>query len=59
MTWIAVGIQGLTAGLVAQRAGVEAQLMLGAHRRTAMANRLALRNALMPFIKRMSVTGVV
>ena len=61
MTGIALGIQGLTTGLVAQRAAVEAQLMLGANRRTAMEPviRLALRNALMPIINSMSVTGIV
>ena len=61
MTGIALGIQGLTTGLVTQRSAVEAQLMLGATRRMAMGPviRLALRNALMPIINSMSVTGVV
>ena len=61
MTGIALGIQGMTTGLVAQRAAVEAQLMLGANRRTAMGPviSLALRNALMPIINSMSVAGIV
>jgi putative ABC transport system permease protein len=61
MTGIALGISGLVAGLSTRRAAVEAQLMLGATRRTAMSPvvRQALRSALMPIINSMSVTGIV
>jgi putative ABC transport system permease protein len=61
MTGIALGIQGLTTGVVQRRAAVEAQLMLGANRREAMGPviRQALRSALMPIINSMSVTGIV
>jgi len=61
MTGIALGISGLVSGLTERRAAVEAQLMLGATRRTAMLPviRQALRNALMPIINSMSAIGVV
>lgn len=61
MTGIALGLHSLTAGLVARRAAVEAQLMLGADRRTAMLPviRQSLRSALMPIVNTMSATGIV
>ena len=61
MTGIALGIHGLTTGLANRRPAVEAQLMLGASRRTALAPviRQALRGALMPIINSMSATGIV
>ena len=61
MTGIALGIHGLTTGLSTRRAAVEAQLMLGATRRTAMAPviRQALASALMPIVNSMSATGIV
>ena len=61
MTGISLGLDTLTTSLVNRRASVEAQLMLGAPREVAAApvTREALRNALMPVINSMSVTGVV
>ena len=61
MTGIALGLETLTTSLVSRRAGVEAQLMLGATRQEAVApvTRQALRSALMPVINSMSATGVV
>jgi putative ABC transport system permease protein len=61
MTGIALGLDTLTTSLVSRRAAVEAQLMLGATRREAVApvTRQALRSALMPTINSMSATGVV
>jgi putative ABC transport system permease protein len=61
MTGIALGLDTLTTSLVSRRAGVEAQLMLGATRQEAVApvTRQALRNALMPTINSMAATGVV
>ena len=61
MSGISLGLQSITTGLVSQRAGVEAQLMLGATRYEAMlpAIRRALRSALMPIINSMSVLGIV
>ena len=61
MTGVGLGLGTLTASLVARRAGVEAQLMLGATRRAATAPvaREALRSALMPIINSMAATGVV
>jgi len=61
MTGIALGISGLVTGLGTRRAAVEAQLMLGATRRSAMSPviRQALRSALMPIVNSMSVTGIV
>jgi putative ABC transport system permease protein len=61
MTGVALGLDTLTTSLVSRRAGVEAQLMLGATRREAVApvTGQALRSALMPTINSMSATGVV
>jgi putative ABC transport system permease protein len=61
ITGVALGLDTLTTSLVSPRAGVEAQLMLGATRRAAAApvTREALRSALMPTINSMSATGVV
>ncbi|HET9306687.1 MAG TPA: ABC transporter permease, partial [Candidatus Sulfotelmatobacter sp.] len=61
MTGIGLGLNTLTTSLVSHRAGVEAQLMLGATRQVAVGpvTREALRSALMPVINSMSVTGVV
>jgi len=61
MTGIALGLDTLTTSLISRRAGVEAQLMLGATRQEAVApvTREALRSALMPTINSMSATGVV
>jgi putative ABC transport system permease protein len=61
MTGISLGLDTLTTSLVSRRAAVEAQLMLGATRREAVApvTRQALRSALIPTINSMSATGVV
>ncbi|HJU17918.1 MAG TPA: iron export ABC transporter permease subunit FetB [Stellaceae bacterium] len=61
MTGIALGLNTLTTTLVARRASVEAQLMLGASRWDAVApvTRDALRSALMPTINSMAATGLV
>lgn len=61
MNGVALGLSGVTSGLSVRRAAVEAQLMLGATRRQAMAPviRQSLRTALMPIINTMSATGVV
>jgi putative ABC transport system permease protein len=61
MTGIALGIHNLTAGLANRRGAVEAQLMLGADRRTALGPviRQTLQSALMPIINSMSATGIV
>jgi putative ABC transport system permease protein len=61
MTGIALGIHNLTTGLANRRSAVEAQLMLGADRRTALRPviRQALQSALMPIINSMSATGIV
>ena len=61
MTGIALGLNTLTTSLVARRAGVEAQLMLGGSRWEAVApvTREALRSALMPTINSMAATGLV
>jgi putative ABC transport system permease protein len=61
MTGIALGLDTLSTSLVSRRAGVEAQLMLGATRQQAVApvTRQALRSALMPTINSMAATGVV
>ena len=61
MTGIGLGLDTLTTSLVSRRAGVEAQLMLGATRQVAAAPvmRDALRSALMPTINSMAATGVV
>jgi putative ABC transport system permease protein len=61
MTGVALGLNTLTTTLVTRRAGVEAQLMLGASRWDAVApvTRDALRSALMPTINSMAATGLV
>jgi UDP-glucose/iron transport system permease protein len=61
MTGVGLGLDTLTTSLANRRAGVEAQLMLGASRRAAIApvTRDALRSALMPVINSMAATGVV
>src|SRR5258708_39469106 len=60
MTGIALGLDTLTTSLVSRRAGVEAQLMLGAPRQEAVApvTRQALRSALMPTINSSPATGL-
>ncbi len=61
MTGISLGLDTLTSNLVRDRAAVEARLMLGADRRTAMQTtvRGALRTGMMPTINAMSATGLV
>jgi putative ABC transport system permease protein len=61
MSGISLGIHGMTTGLTTRRAAVEAQLMLGADRRTAFGPvvRQSLRSALMPIVNSMSATGIV
>ena len=61
MTGISLGLYTLTAGLLRERAAVEAQLALGATRREALlpVTRLALKTALMPIINSMAATGLV
>ena len=61
MTGVGLGLNTLTTSLTGRRAGVEAQLMLGASKQvaTAPAMREALRSALMPVINSMAATGVV
>ena len=61
MTGVGLGLNTLTTSLATRRAGVEAQLMLGASRQVATApvTREALRSALMPIINSMAATGVV
>jgi putative ABC transport system permease protein len=61
MTGISLGIHGMASGLSNRHAAVEAQLMLGADRRTALGPvvQQALRSALMPIINSMSATGIV
>jgi len=61
MTGISLGIHNLTTGLANRRGAVEAQLMLGADRRTALGPviRQALGSALMPIVNSMSATGIV
>lgn len=61
MTGIALGLQRLTEGARQQRAGIEAQLCLGATRRSAMlpVTRQALTTALMPIINSLAATGLV
>ena len=61
MTGISLGIHNLTTGLTSRRGAVEAQLMLGADRRTALGPviRQSLRSALMPIVNSMSATGIV
>ena len=61
MTGVGLGLNTLTTSLASRRAGVEAQLMLGASKQVATAPvmREALRSALMPVINSMAATGVV
>lgn len=61
MTGISLGLHSLTSGLTSRRAGVEAQLALGASRTEALlpVTRAALKSALMPIINSMSATGLV
>ena len=61
ITGISLGLNGLLQGVVQRRVAVEAQLMLGASRREALAPvvRQAMRQALMPILNTMSATGVV
>lgn len=61
MTGISLGLDTLTTWVVRDKAAVEAQLALGAHRRTALlpATRAALRSALMPIVNSMAATGLV
>jgi putative ABC transport system permease protein len=61
MTGVGLGLNTLTMSLANRRAGVEAQLMLGASRQiaTTPVTREALRSALMPVINSMAATGVV
>ena len=61
MTGIALGLNTLTTALARDRAGVEAQLALGATRREALqpATRAALNTAMMPIINAMAATGLV
>jgi putative ABC transport system permease protein len=61
MTGVGLGLNTLTTSAVSRRTSVEAQLMLGATRQTAMVPiaREALRSALMPVINSMSATGIV
>lgn len=61
MTGIALGLNTLTTGIDQQRAGVEAQLMLGATRAQALQPiiRRSVKTALMPIVNTMSATGIV
>ena len=61
MTGISLGLHTLSTGLVRDRDGVEAQLMLGATRWQAMlpVARGSLRTAMMPIINAMAATGLV
>ncbi len=61
MTGISLGLHTLTTSLVKERAGVEAQLALGATRREALlpVMRGSLRTALMPIVNMMAATGLV
>ncbi|MGF1611287.1 MAG: iron export ABC transporter permease subunit FetB, partial [Kiloniellales bacterium] len=61
MTGISLGLHSLTTSLVRERAGVEAQLMLGATRQQALlpATRHAMKAGLMPIINSMAATGLV
>ena len=61
MTGISLGLHTLTTGLVRGRAGVEAQLALGATWREAAlpVSRAALRSAMMPIINSMAAIGLV
>ena len=61
MTGVSLGLHTLSTGLVRERAGVEAQLALGASRREATLPvvRDALRSALIPIVNSMAATGLV
>jgi putative ABC transport system permease protein len=61
ITGISLGLHTLTSGLARDRAGVEAQLALGATRWRALhlAIRSALRSAFMPIVNAMAATGLV
>jgi putative ABC transport system permease protein len=61
MSGVALGLDSLTSGATARRAGVEARLMLGGTRFEALQPvvRESLRRALLPIINSMSATGVV
>ena len=61
MNGVALGLNVITSGAVAGRAGIEAQLMLGATRYQALAPlvRKSMRMALLPIINTMAATGVV
>ncbi|OIQ90900.1 putative iron export permease protein FetB [mine drainage metagenome] len=61
MTGVSLGLNSLTTGLVQRRAAVEARLLLGHDRFSAVAPvvRQAMRQALLPIVNIMSATGVV
>ena len=61
MTGVSLGLHALTKGALEQRAGIEAQIALGAQRHQALlpVTREALRSAMMPIINAMSATGLV
>jgi putative ABC transport system permease protein len=61
MTGVSLGLHLLSTRLVAERASVEAQIALGANRRTATLPvvRSALRGALIPIVNSMAATGLV
>jgi putative ABC transport system permease protein len=61
MTGISLGLNTLTVAMARERMAVEAQLMLGASRWTALRPviRRALRSGFMPIINSMAATGVV
>jgi putative ABC transport system permease protein len=61
MTGISLGLNTLSVAMVRERTAVEAQLMLGASRWTALrpAIRQALRSGFMPIVNSMAATGVV
>jgi putative ABC transport system permease protein len=61
MTGISLGLHTLTTSAARDRAGIEAQLCLGATRTEALlpVTRSAMRSALMPIINAMAATGLV
>lgn len=61
MTGISLGLHTLTTGAARDRAGIEAQLCLGATRTEALlpVTRSAMRSALMPIVNAMAATGLV
>ena len=61
MTGISLGLHTLTTGATRDRAGIEAQLCLGATRTEALlpVTRSAMRSALMPIVNAMAATGLV